>query len=224
MNSQMRKFHKIKCLLIGSNLVCLVSSLYAGQSSKEVMTPPTDSTDRENLLIWVPVQHRSQCRLTIDIMDAQGQTVRHLVNTLAPQGYFKFYWNKRDDSGNFVEPATYSYLVNDCGTKKSGLIKAVYKKWERLSTVTIEKDSSGFTLKLLGDSARVSVEWYSMNDSLMEKLYTNEILMKGDHHFSWTGELTGGTLLLLSDLPAGRYLQKVTVGDFVHVNTIRFDK
>lgn len=99
----------------------------AGQTLIEIMTPPVDSADRENLRIWVPIERGSRCRLKIDILDDSNQVVRHLVNLLAGPGYHNFFWDKKDDSGFFVDSGTYTYLVDDCGKKKSGEFEARFQ-------------------------------------------------------------------------------------------------
>ena len=78
-------------LMISVVLLSTFKPAIAGQTLKEIMTPPADSADREKLRIWVPVERRSKCRLTVDILGDSNQVIRHLVDFLAGPGYYNFY-------------------------------------------------------------------------------------------------------------------------------------
>ena len=192
------------------------------QSLKQKMTPPADSVDRENLRIWVAVERPSSCRLTIDILDSNSQIIRHFIDYVAPGGHYNFYWNKRDDSGALVEPGYYRFEVDDCGVKKEGKLKAEFKKWERLSRMAFDKDTTGFVLELLADSAAVSVEWYGFQKRLVGRYYKVDALLKGEYHFNWRGVFDDTNITLIPQLKPGFYVQKIIVGDFIYTDTIRF--
>lgn len=197
-------------------------SAAAEQTLKQKMTPPADSVEREKVRIWVPVERANSCRLTINILDDTGQVVRHLIDYVAPGGYYNFYWNKRDDSGRYVEPGIYNYQIDDCGKKKKGEVEAQYIKWERESRVEFEQDTSGFILELLDDSAAVKVEWYNMKNRLMARLYLDDEMSKGTYHFNWSGDYDNNKIVLVPHFSHGFYVQRVKVGEFIHEDTIRW--
>ena len=203
-------------------LFIAISSADSKQTLKDKQTPPEDSASRENLKIWVPVERPSSCRLTVNILDSAGLVIRHFIDYVAGPGYYNFYWDKRDDSDRFVEPGTYKVAIDDCGKKSESKVKAEFVKWERESRVDIEKDTSGFVLTLLSDSANVRVDWYYFNKRLAVTLFIEDGMTKGDYHFNWTGVIDGKNINLIPELNPGFYVQKVKVGEFIHVDTIRF--
>ncbi len=166
-------------LLVAVVLLSTFSPVAAGQTLKEIMTPPADSADRENLRIWVPVERGSRCRLTVDILDDSNRVVRHLVNYLAGRGYHNYYWDKKDDSGAFVDSGSYTYLVDNCGKKKRGQIQVSF------SGVIIEVESALgiFAAEFQGDSMSLSIEQWSIKDSLVSTL-TYKNLRTGFHKFN----------------------------------------
>ena len=166
-------------LIISVVLLTTFNPAAAGQTLKEIMTPPADSADRENLRIWLPIERRSKCRLTVDIMDDSNHVVRHLVNYLAGRGYHNFYWDKKNDSGTFVDSGTYRYRIDDCGNKKRGQVKVVY------TGIVIEVESAlgVFAEEFEGDSMSLSIEQRSVKDSLISTL-TYKNLREGFHKFN----------------------------------------
>jgi flagellar hook assembly protein FlgD len=103
--------------LISVTLVSLVvasSIAYADrQTYADLTTPPADSAEAERVRIWVPIQRQSRCRLTIDILNDSNRVIRHLVDRLISEGYYNFYWDKKDDSGMIVKPGAYAYVLNE---------------------------------------------------------------------------------------------------------------
>ncbi len=166
-------------LIISVVLLTAFNPAAAGQTLKEIMTPPADSADREKLRIWLPIERRSKCRLIIDILDSENQVIRHLVDILAGPGYYNFYWDKKDDSGVFVDSGSYTYLVDNCGKKKRGQIQVSF------SGVIIEVESAlgFFAAEFQGDSMSLSIEQWSIKDSLVSTL-TYKNLRKGFHKFN----------------------------------------
>jgi len=205
-------------------IIIAVSGANSKQTLKEKMTPPADSVSRENLRIWVPIERTSSCRLSVDILDSAGLVLRHFIDYVAQPGYYNLYWDKRDDSDKFVEPGIYKVVIDDCGNKSERKVKAEFVKWEKESLVDIDKDTSGFRLSLLLDSANVRVDWYTFNKRLVVTLFIEDGMAKGEYHFNWTGVIDGKNINLIPDLKPGLYVQKVKVGDFIHADTIRFFK
>jgi flagellar hook assembly protein FlgD len=193
-----------------------------GQTLKEKMTAPRDSVERENVRIWVSVERPNPCRLTVNILDSNHNVIRHMIDFPAPGGYHNFYWNKKDDSDRFVAPGVYNVEIDDCGNKKTARVKAEYKKWERESRVEFEKDTSGFVLELMEDSADVRVEWFNIKLKLLARLYLEDEMKKGTYYFNWTGDHDGKKIVLVPQFRHGFYIQQVKVGEFIHEDTIRW--
>ena len=126
----------------------MIEPATAGQTLKEIMTAPADSADRENLRIWVPVERRSKCKLTVDILDNDNQVIRHLVDILAGPGYYNFYWDKKTDSGAFVDSGAYRSQIDDCGKKKREQLQVSYSG----VIIEIESPLGIFAAEFQGDS------------------------------------------------------------------------
>ena len=166
-------------LIVAVVLLSTFNPATAGQTLKEIMTPPADSVDRESLRIWVPVERGSRCRLTVDILDDSSQVVRHLVNYLAGRGYHNFYWDKKDDSGVFVDSGTYKYQIDDCGNKKRGQIRVTYTGIR----IEIQSALGLFVQEVRGKSTNLRIEWLSVTDSLLSTVL-DTTLKDGRHKFS----------------------------------------
>ncbi|HEX2896422.1 MAG TPA: FlgD immunoglobulin-like domain containing protein, partial [candidate division Zixibacteria bacterium] len=203
--------------------ITLLAPLAASeQTLREKMTPPLDSLDREYLRIWIPAERPSACRLSIKILDSANQVVRHLVDYVAPGGYLNFYWDKKDDSGKLVEPGRYRFEADDCGQIRDGQLKVRYRKWERESRVKFYDDSTGFFLELQEDSADVKVEWYNMKRRMVGRFYMGTDLKKGKYNFNWNQSKDDSSYAMLIELNPGLYVQKVLVGEYFFIDTVRF--
>jgi len=163
-------------IIVSALLLSAIQPAAAGQTLKEIMTPPADSADKENLRIWVPVERGSRCRLTVDILDCNNQVVRHLVDLLAGRGYHNFYWDKKDDSGWFVDSGTYRYQIDDCGQKKRGEIRASYAG----IVVEVLFAMGRFSTEIKGASASLKIDWLNPSDSLVSTIL-DTTLQKGIH-------------------------------------------
>ena len=176
-------------------------------------TPPLDSTDAKNCRIWYHVKHSQPCRVTADILDQNGNRIRALFSTLLIAGYYNFYWDKRDDDGRFVEAGKYRYRISDCGQNKTGTVTAIFKRWELLSTLfSAESDLAIVSVKLLADSAVVSIAVYNMRGENVARPITDTILNSGRHDLKWN---------IGSELRRGEYRLKIMVGDFIYHRKIR---
>ena len=217
-------FQVSRIIIAGGFLSWLLAAALAnaGQTLKEKMTPPADSVERENVRIWVPIERPSSCRLVVNILDDSNSVVRHLIDFVAKPGIYNFYWNKRDDSGQLVEPGTYKYEIDDCGNKKSGNLTANFKKWERESRVKLYDDSSGFVLELLEDSANVKVEWYNMKNRMVVRLFLADNMKKGTYNYNWVDNHEGKNIVLIPQLRSAFYVQRVKIDDIIHADTVRW--
>ncbi|MCH8028212.1 MAG: hypothetical protein IID63_08840 [candidate division Zixibacteria bacterium] len=163
-------------LIVAVVLLSTFNPAAAGQTLKEIMTPPADSADSENLRIWVPVERRSKCRLIIDILDSENQVIRHLVDILAGPGYHNFYWDKKNDSGTFVDSGTYRYRIDDCGNKKRGQVKVAYTGIR----IEIQSALGLFAQEIHRKSTSLRVEWLSVTDSLLSTVLDTTLI---DGHY-----------------------------------------
>jgi hypothetical protein len=162
--------------LVPAILLLTFGSAGAGQSLKEIMTPPADSLEKENVRIWIPIERRSKCYLTIDIMNQKSQVIRHLVDLMAGPGYHNFYWDKKDDSGAFVDSGTYTYEANNCGKKSYGEVRAVYGK----TRLKIISDLGESFHESFSDSSHLRIEWYSKSNIFLMAV-VDTILNEGKH-------------------------------------------
>lgn len=161
-------------------LFIFVPAAHSGQTMKEIMTPPADSADLENLRIWVPVERKSSCRMTVDIMNSNGEVIRHLVDALVPPGYYNFYWDKRNDSGRYAFVGEYKYHIEDCVTKDSGKLVVDYKP-EEIKTSIVLVSLAKMEMKLPEDSVRIRIEWRNKKDSLVI-IPIDSVLGPGKHN------------------------------------------
>ena len=176
--------------------------------------PPDDSAAAEAVRIWLPVERRNVCRVTIDIYDTRNRLVRRLLDGLLQPGYHNFYWDKQDDSGRYVAPGTYVYRVNDCGRHRGGTLTAGYRPDERLCLVHDEHpDRPGVvTFEILEDSLRVSIAVHSRRGRVMDTLATDSLLMRGLHEVTWQPSRR---------VVPGTYQLAIKAGEFVHKTTFR---
>lgn len=189
-------------------LLLLILSLSAIAFARvDITKPPEDSVDAENLRIWIPIEKSSSCRVMIDIFDQKGKIIRQLVNSLLGKGYYNYYWDKRDDDGEFVEPGKYKYKASGKNVNRKGEVKVVYKEWERkcrIGLIDIKKSNQLF-VELKDDSAIVSIDIYKFNGGLVDKPVIDSVMNKGYHTFVWQPE---------EHVLTGRYKAKVMVGDY----------
>ncbi len=183
---------------------------------KELTTPPEDTVEAANRRIWVPVERKNRCRVTIDIFDQKGEKIRTLFDALLGEGYFNFWWDKRDDSLHLVEPGIYDYKVVDlCAKERTGTVIAAYREWERRCRMEVleNKYPRGVILELLEDSAIVSARVLKFNGGPADVPFVDSLMNRGIHRLEWNPPP--------SVLP-GRYKMMVTVGDYSETFIVRF--
>lgn len=204
-------------LRIATILLASLSIVHAEIRSRADLptTPPADSAEAERVRIWVPIHRQSRCRVTVDILNDSNSVVCHLADRLMSQGYYNFYWDKKDDSGEFVRPGEYVFVVNDCGRKSYGEVTAQFQEWERAGRIypPEEKWSTNVGFELLVDSAVVSVNIYNRRGGLVDNPIVDSLMNRGKYKFEW---------LPLEKVPRGIYTLKLTVGDFTHAVEIGY--
>jgi len=179
------------------------------RSFEGLTTPPADSAEAERVRIWLPIERQSRCRVTIDILNDSNRVIRHLVDRLMSPGYYNYYWDKMDDSGRFVEPGKYVYVVNDCGRKSYGEVTARFKKWEAASRLLPPQDrwSKKIGFELLEDSATVTIRIFDHRGKLVDEPVVDSLMNKGEYEFEWGPAL---------DVPRGLYTLQLIIGDFMY--------
>ena len=175
----------------------------------DLITPPEDPEEAQRVRIWLPVERSSRCRVTIELIDDRGRGVRHLLDLPLSSGYYNFYWDKKDDSGRFVEPGTYRYLIDDCGRRRNGKVEARFKKWETRSRLYLLDGPQSATVgfDLTEDSALVSINILNRRGRLVDAPLADSLMNKGQYVYEWVPP-SGGY--------RSRYVLRLTVGDFTH--------
>jgi len=211
----MRILRNILLLIIGLGTLGWYSTAPAAQTISGLKTRPLDDAEAERVRIWFPVELRGKCRVTIDIADSTGTVVRHLVNYLAPKGYHNFYWDKRDDSGRIVPAGDYTYLLDNCGSKRTGLLVARYSKWEAASRFEPLDPDDPFRIKmaLSEDSALVTIEICNQRGRPMDSLMVDSLFSTGQHELQY--DPTGY-------LRRGNYQIRITIGEYVMIREVTY--
>ncbi len=176
-------------------------------------TPPDDSLEASNVRIWLPVERGSSCRVGINIHNDSGQVVRHLLNKPLRKGYYNFYWDKKDDSGQVVGEGVYGYVADLCGLERTGELTVSYKPGERQCILYPESDSLMGIVEfdLLEDSSVVSISICFMSGKEVYSPVIDSIMNAGRHVFRWQPKTRVIPTL---------YRFELTLKDFVHKTEI----
>ena len=179
---------KTRFLLIALILIMSAAmTANAGQTLKELTTPPADSADAERLRIWFGVEKRGGDRIDFNIVDSRGRPVRQLAQGKMPKGYHNFYWDKKDDSGRFVQPGTYYYNLKVGKKRTRKPLEVAYRIGERECRIVPREDSTraGFDFELTADSLIISLEVFTRTGKLLETPIVDSLLDSGRHQFVW---------------------------------------
>lgn len=178
------------------------------QSMAELSTPPADTVDAERVRIWLPLERSGRCRVKINILDSLNRSVRLLLDRVLSGGYYNFYWNKKDNYGQFVRPGHYKYKVDDCGDRSFGDLEVLIHPWELASRV-IRSDSvlDKVWLTLEADSGLVSITILNRRDRFIVQPMVDSLMAPGRHELQWIPTKSGYT---------GVYLMQVNVGGYTH--------
>lgn len=170
-------------------------------------TPPLDTADAERIRIWVPVERSSKCRMDVDIYDDSGKVIRQLVDDLFGRGYYNFWWDKKDDSGNWVDEGIYAYVVNSCGIRRDGNLQIAYVKGERTSRLIPQERPVNNTIdfELTEDSLRLTIDITNFLDEPIDRPIVDSIMTAGVHSFNWQPG---------SQIMPGRYKVRMKIGEF----------
>lgn len=206
----------IKIILSITILYLVTGVTLSAQTVTGLSTPPEDTADAERVRIWIPVEGSVKCRLDVSILNQSGKEVRHLINFLAAPGYYNFYWDKRDNSGNYVPPGNYPYVIEYCGgdTRKRELT-VQYSKWEKAVEFVPLDTSKVFDIsfKILDDSIPTSITICNRSGVPIDTLFLDSLLNKGDHQFEWIPDKT---------VRRGNYIIKAMFGDYQYKREVTY--
>lgn len=170
------------------------------QSYEELIVPPKDPEEAQRVRIWLDLRRESNCRVTVDIFDRRGRPLRHLMSRLMTAGYYNLYWDKKDDSGRYVDEGLYTVRIDDCGRGKYVSVEAVYRPWERWTSLEVIGDRKApvFRLALERDSALVRLVITTVADDTMAVALADSTLSQGVHEipFPTAKSLNNGTYLV----------------------------
>jgi hypothetical protein len=182
----------MKVTSISIAIILLLAAAVAGKPGdrsdlRHLLAIPEDSADAANTRIWLGIERRNSCRVGIEITDGHHRVVRHLFNDLLPAGYYNFYWDKLNDSGQYVPAGKYYYTVNDCGKRKSGKLTAEYRPGENRCLIHKEdRDHPGVIhFDISGDSATASLMAVYDLSGPVDTIATDTVLAGGRHEFHW---------------------------------------
>ncbi len=203
-----------KLTLIIISLILVQSSLAA--SFYELKEIPYDSANIVNMKIWFPVK-AAKCKVSIRILDKNNMHVRQLVKQVVRNGYYNIYWDKKDDSGKFVEEGNYKTAIIACDYKRLEPIRVHYADGEKSVLTTAGNDSKNpsIDLTLLQDSLYVSLDIVNNRMNLMETLFKDSLIVGEKHTFTWTPKQI---------MPNGKYFFKLKVNNFEHLIPFKYKK
>lgn len=175
---------------------------------RRLLTPPDDTAEAARVRIWLPLERNSKCRVRLNITDDSGRVVRHVINQVLGPAYYNFYWDKRNDSGDWVSPGQYRWIAEDCAGRHEGTVSAIYQPWER--QVRLESvdstDLGRFILNLDSGSVKVNLVVRNHRDYLIDSLWTDTTLGEGRHYIRWAPPPGY----------AGDFYLQADVGGFIH--------
>lgn len=201
-------------LLIG--LLLVSQTALAEITYKELTTPPKDTLDAERVRIWIPQETQSNCRTGIRIFDKSGKKIRNLYNEMLSPSYYNFYWDKKDDSSNFVPEGDYTYTLFSCKLKRTGKLQVIYGKWERFCKINLLSETQmDLEINLFSDSARITIELYYFDGRKVKDLMRDSLVTAKQIHIKPED---------MGDILSGRYNMKVYVGDYSQDFVIRHRK
>ncbi len=199
-----------------SLLLILFSLNLSAQTVDGLSTPPEDSIDAERVRIWIPVETDGRCRLDINIFNEDKKKVRHLINFVAKPGYYNFFWDKRDDFGNFVSEGNYPYTIKFCGgNTRARELTVQYSKWEKAVEFAPLDTSNVFEIafKIIEDSVPASIIICNRRGVPMDTLLLDSLLNKGDYQYEWVYE---------KKVRRGNYMIKVLLGDYLYKREVTY--
>jgi len=204
-------------ILLLSLVVFLNLPAMAYENLVKLTTPPLDTAEARRVRIWFPIENHNFCQVTVNILNKSNRVICHLIKRQFFRGYYNLYWDKKDDSGRFVEEGKYRYLISYCEHKDIKPIIAQYKKGERECKIELGKDLKNptFNYEIKTDSVIISLAIYNNRGKLVFQPFVDSLVTRGKHTFVWHPD---------KDIRAGNYTFKLRVFDFVNIFELRYKK
>jgi len=197
-------------------IIILCSSALWAQTNdvdyiSEIMVIPTDTAAAQDLRIWVPIEKGQRTEIKIDIFDSKHRLVRQFFDWKLPMGYHNFYWDKINDSGNFVSEGQYQYRITyPYGQSlRTDILKVYYKDGERDFQFKLISDvnAPGVSIKCLNDSSILTLEILDKREKQLKAFFKDSIFTLGEHSFLIKPE---------DSLMRGQFFFKMTSKDFIY--------
>lgn len=199
-NLMAMKSIRIQLLLLLLLIAVLGGAVRAGQTYEELIVWPKDPAEAQRVRIWLGLERKSNCRVTVDILDEEGRPIRHVLDRLMKFGYYNLYWDKKDDSGRYVDPGVYTVLITDCGKAKYAEVEAAYRPWERWSSLEVvgERAAPVFRLTLAKDSAEARLVMTTVRDDTIAVAMADTVLSAGVYDIPFPADpaIVGGVYLV----------------------------
>ena len=175
----------------------------------EVTKPPLDSAEAQRVRVWVPVEAAGVRLVEITVMDDSGRVVSQLLRQVLSKGYYNLFWDKRDDSGRYVEAGIYTYRIKGISPERTGSLEVVYQRWERLSRLYLIEEGrcSRVGFELRSDSALVSITVLNLRGGVIDRPVRDSLLNSGTYEYEWSPPRPGYV---------GRFVLQLRVGDYIH--------
>ena len=166
--------------------------------------------------IWFPVKS-AKCNVKIKILDSKMKPVRNLLYKKLSNGYYNIYWDKKDDSGNYVPKGNYNIATVSCDYKKIKPMNVSYASGETSVLFSLGDDlhNPSIELTLLQDSLVISLEIVNIRMNHTANLFSDSLLIGETASFIWQPDKI---------LPTGTYYYKLKVNDFEHLILFKYKK
>ena len=210
------KMKMLKPILVLAIVACVAGPSRSQEYSlRTLMMVPPDTAEAQRVRIWIPIEHSASCKVTVGIVDSTGRPVRDIFeHTLAP-GYYNLYWDKKDDSGAYVDSGTYTAVINDlCADERRETLTALYAPGELSAIIPAPSLAVSDSLKfrILVDSARVTCDILNRQNRLQQRAMSDSLFSRGNHVFTWQ-----------KDMPVspGLYTARITIDGYTRLCPIR---
>ncbi len=199
---------------------CAVSSVLSGKPMgkrewERLSRPPHDSVQARDTRIWFGPQYQGKCRTQIEILDSSKSVVRHITDEMLGKGYYNLYWDKKDDSGQFVPKGLYYYRIQSgCMPELLRKLWASYRPFERVVRMTIDTADLEASATIVVDTpaARLSLDVFGLAGQLIDSLCPDTVLHAGSHRIVWRPSFHAAL---------GEYYLRMKVEDYITEEKIR---
>ena len=187
---------RLNCLVVVIlTLIVANSSVLAGKPTyskdwREWGEMPPDSIQEDQLRIWLANESTQTMRFRIDILDRSGKVIRHFIEDNMNPGYLNVYWDKKSDSGSWVEPGEYQYRLMAQGKEKTGKLVASFDPAELVVLVYPEAEDTPGVIRydILDDSVSVTIGVYRWRGNSVFEPIVDSMHARGSYQFEWTNQ------------------------------------